>query len=1109
MSKQYLLTFLLLLTLISCTKETRFERLSSSQTGIDFVNELVEDTTFNFLNYLYFYNGGGVAAGDINNDGLEDLFFTSNQQKNKLYLNKGDLKFEDVSESSGIEGQTGSWSTGVTMADVNADGLADIYVCNVNYLSRTGRNELFINNGDNTFTERGKDFGLDFKGYSVQSAFLDYDKDGDLDMFLLNHSVHSVDSYRPVDDREKFDPKSGDRLFRNDNGYFTDVTESAGIYSSALGFGLGVVVSDINNDGWPDIYVGNDFHEDDYLYINQQDGTFRESIRSATQHTSQFTMGVDIADINNDGEPDIAATDMLPEDEEILKISGGGDTYKVARIKQDYGYYPQYSRNMLQLKVADTENGDPVYSEIGYLSGIEATDWSWSGLLADLDNDGYRDLFISNGIYRRPNDMDYIRYISNQEVQRSLEEGINPENLQLIQKMPQLKIPNVIFHNNGDLTFTDLSNEWGLGDPSHSNGTVYSDLDNDGDLDLVVNNVNQEAFVYRNSTSDKENAGNYLQFELHGNPGNPLAFGTKIKVYTPGEIRTIEQYPTRGFQSSVTRIPHIGLGAETEVDSVLIIWPDDSMMKLVEVSINKRLPVYQRQSTSSYTYTSKKIDQGLFSDVTDEVGVVFRHNENNYVDFNMEPLIPHYLSTQGPPVTVADVNGDGLEDFYVGGALGQAGELWLQNVDGTFRKSTQPGFEVDKFSEDTDAEFFDANGDGSPDLIVGSGGNEVGARQFGLMDRLYLNNGKGVMHRADVLPKVYRNTSVVAPGDFDGDGDNDLMTGERSIPGIYGMDGRNFLFRNDGTGKFTDVTKELIPGLDRLGMVTDAAWTDFDNDEDLDLLVVGEWMPVTLFENRLNEDEAAFINMTEAAALGGTNGWWNTMLSTDVNNDGLEDILAGNLGLNSVLTASENNPLLLYMNDFNDDERLDPIITHFKQGRYYPIVSRDELFDQVNSLKKQFNTYNSFGARELDEIFDPEKVEDAFIKKVFTFETSLFLNNGDGTYSKQKLPVETQLSPTFSFIVYDFNEDGRKDILSGGNFFGLKPSMGRYDASFGTTLLARDSTFSALPLNEQGVLITGQIRELQLIRSASGAPLVIVSRNDEPLLFLDLNTIED
>ncbi|MGB0346544.1 MAG: FG-GAP repeat domain-containing protein [Balneolaceae bacterium] len=550
MQKQVLPTLLAVLILLStaCSSDTRFTKLPASKTGVDFENRLIEDTTFNFLNYLYFYNGGGVAAGDINNDGLDDLFFTSNQNENKLYLNQGEFEFSDITTSAGITHQVGSWSTGVAMADINGDGWLDIYVSNVNYLSKGGRNQLFINNQDGSFSELANEYGLDLDAYSVQAAFLDYDKDGDLDVFQLNHSVHSIYSYAPIDTRDRIDPKSGDRLFRNDGDVFVDVSDEAGIFSSALGFGLGVTVSDINEDGWPDIYVGNDFHEDDYLYINQKDGTFKESIRESVRHMSQFTMSVDIADINNDGKKDIVTTDMLPFDEQILKKSGGGDSYQVAGIKEGYGYYPQYSRNMLQLNVGENEDGNPIFSEIGYLAGIEATDWSWSGLLADLDNDGLRDFYIANGIYRRPNDLDYIKFISSSDIQNSLEAGIDPENLKLVQRMPQLKIPNAVFKNNGDLSFTDLSARWGLGEESYSNGATYSDLDNDGDLDLIVNNVNQSAFIYKNnSVTNEEFDGNYLQFHLMGDGKNTSGIGAKIKVFLEDQLLELEQSPVRGF----------------------------------------------------------------------------------------------------------------------------------------------------------------------------------------------------------------------------------------------------------------------------------------------------------------------------------------------------------------------------------------------------------------------------------------------------------------------------------------------------------------------------------------------------------------------------------
>jgi hypothetical protein len=1067
-----------------------FESLSPSATGVTFMNRLPEDSSFNFLSYLYYYNGGGVAVGDVNNDGLPDLYFTSNLGANHLYLNKGNYRFEDITDRAGVADSIG-WKTGVTMADVNGDGYVDIYVSAVDYLAMHGRNVLYINNGDGTFTDRTKEYGLDHVGYSTQALFFDYDGDGDLDMFLLNHSTHG-DRGRAAQGTGT--PKGSDRLFRNDGGRFVDVSESAGVADRAGAFGLGVVASDFNLDGCPDLYVANDFQENDYLYINNCNGTFTESVAKAMGHTSRFSMGVDAADFNNDGRPDLIVTDMLPERESILKSSASTESVDLFNMQARAGFQPQYERNTLQLN-----RGGGRFSEIGFLAGVAATDWSWSPLFADLDNDGYKDLFITNGIYRRPNDLDYVNYISNEAIQASLAQGITRENsAAVLERMPEVPLPNYAFRNNGDLTFTNVASAWGLAQPGFSNGAAYVDLNNSGALDLVVNNINAPASIYRNRVRElNPGASHYLGLQLHGARGNTAGIGSKVTIVAGGKTQLLEQMPTRGFESSVDPRLHFGLGRATQADSLTVIWPDRRYQVLTNIPVDRMLTLEQDKAAGKYAYRRDTTFRPRFADATARSGIDFKHQENDFADYTREPLIPHLLSTEGPALAVGDVNGDGLDDIYVGGAKWQSGRLFIQQPDGTFKESKQPAFQADSLQEDVDAVFFDANGDGHLDLYVVSGGNEFWGDDDALQDRLYINDGQGNFHRdTQALPRFAESGSCVVPGDFNGDGHIDLFVGRRAVARNYGLTPRSYLLENDGKGHFTDVTRDKAPALADAGMVTSASWIDYDNDGKLDLVVVGEWMPVRVFR----QEHGRFADRTQAAGLAGTEGWWNTVSAADVNGDGRKDLLLGNLGLNSYLRASAKEPVRLYVGDFFSTGVLKQVLTSYKGGVSYPIAGRDELLRLMPQLRTRFPTYASFGASRIEDILPSAELAKAKVLETHDFASAIAFNDGNGHFTLRNLPSEAQFAPVNAFIADDFDRDGHIDLLVAGNIYGAPPIFGQYDASKGLLLRgAGEGHFTAADLEATNLDIEGQVRHMALVRGAHGAKFIAVARNNETL----------
>ena len=878
-----------------------------------------------------------------------------------FYLNKGNFKFEDITEKAGVQGK-GNWKTGVTIADVNGDGLLDIYVCEVGkYKNFHGRNELFINNGDLTFTEKAHEYGLDAEGFNTQAVFFDYDHDGDLDMFLVNHSVHSTDTYVNAAARLVKNDVSGDKLFRNDGGHFTEVTEQAHIYSSIIGYGLNVVVGDMNNDGWDDIYVSNDFHENDYYYVNQQDGTFREMNAEAFGHESRFSMGSDIADINNDGWLDIVTLDMLPADEKVLKSSAGDDPLEIFNYKLSYGYHYQYARNCLQLNTG----GGKKFSDIALYAGIAATDWSWSPLVADFDNDGIKDLFVTNGIVRRPNDLDYIKFTSGSGINEPLQNRKTFDR-ELIKKMPGGKVHNYIFKGTDSQKYIDKSFDWGFKTPTWSNGAAYADLDNDGDLDLVINNINEPAALYRNNAT-QQSGNHFLDVELKGNAPNKFGIGAKVLAKQKGQLQLGYVNTTRGFESSSLQYVHFGMKRQDVIDTLQVIWPDGKSQMIFNVKTDQRITIsYQPDAHLQYTLLPSADNAGkMFVDITDAVNLPYKHHENNFNDFNIQPLIPHKVSTQGPKLAVADVNSDGLDDFYVCGAKGQPGKLFIQTSTGKFFSADENIFAADSLCEDVNAVFFDADGDGDQDLYVVSGGNET-EKDISNADRLYMNDGKGGFIKSNGLPVLYGNKSVAVAADVDHDGDMDLFVGGRVVAGRYGDIPKSYLLLNDGKGKFTVAAESMAPGLQYTGMVTDAAWTDIDKDGWPDLVIVGEWMPITIFKNQ----KGKLVNATASCGLEHSTGLWTTLHIADINNDGFDDILAGNWGTNSKLHADEKYPLELYVDDFDNNGSLDQVMAVENSGKYYTFLGKEELESQLPSvIKKKYLGYASFAGQTMEDVF--------------------------------------------------------------------------------------------------------------------------------------------
>ncbi len=1045
--------------------------MKASETGIDFRNDLKYDPDFNIYKYRNFYNGGGVAVGDFNNDGLPDIYMTSNMNHNKLYLNKGNFKFEDVTAKAGVAG-TKAWSTGCTMADVNGDGWLDIYVCNSGDVKGDSRgNELFINNHDGTFTERAAEYGLVDGGFSTHAVFFDYDHDGDLDCYVLNNSYKAIGSFNLQNNlRNTRDIKGGHKLYRNDNGKFHDVSAEAGIYGSVQAFGLGVTVGDVDRDGWDDIYVCNDFFEQDYLYINQHNGKFKEVATEQLMHMSAASMGSDLADINNDGYPDIFNTEMLPATDQRLKTKTTFDSWNRYILNTSYGFFPQFTHNCLQIN-----NHNGMFSEVAFLAGVGATDWSWGALITDFDNDGKKDLFVANGIYKDLTDQDFIQFAASDQTKKAVIGNDSTVNFKaLIDAIPSEPLPNFCFHNNGNLSFTDVAKEWGLGEPGFSNGAAYADLDGDGDLDLIVNNTNSECFIYRNEARQQHPENHFLQIKLQGELKNTFALGTNVTCYAGSEMFYQQQMPMRGFQSSMDYTLTFGLGKYTILDSVVSEFPNGKKMVLKNVKTDTVLLLKQRdakQINIPWALQPQKKITPIFKDVTKESGIDFVHKENAFSDFDIERLLFHMNSTLGPKMCVGDVNGDKLDDIFICGGKDQPGEIFIQQPDGKFKWLAQPNFMDDKFADDVTCAFFDADGDGDLDLFIGAGGSDG----KGYNDRIYVNDGKGIFTRkTNALPgKQNLATGVVRVADFNGDGFPDLFCGMRLVPGQYGKAVSGYLFKNDGRGGFDNVTTIFAPDMKDLGMITDAQWVDLDGDKDLDLVVVGEYMPITIFRN-----EGGKFTKIEIPK---TNGWWQSIKIADLNGDGSPDLILGNWGINARFHADEKHPVTMYYGDFDHNGSNEQLICLYEGDKEMPCALRQDLSTQMPSIKKNYLHWSDYAGKTAKDILGNE-YDKAKKYAAYTLQSAVAINDGKGNFTLKNLPIEAQYAPVFGIGIDDFNRDGKPDILLGGNFFEVKPEMGRYDANQGTVLLGDGKgNFSFMPFANSGLQIRGAVRDIQPI----------------------------
>ncbi len=1045
---------------------------------------------FGILYYIYFYNGAGVATGDINNDGLPDIYFTANSKgTNKLYINRGGFQFEDITDKAGVGGKA-DWCSGVTMADVNSDGFLDIYVSTVSSVhGLAGHNELYINNRNGTFTESAEIYGLAFSGLSTQAAFFDYDHDGDLDCYLLNHSQRPHANIVDTSNRRKYDALSGDRLYRNDDTTFSDVSTQAGIYQSSLGYGLGISVADLNNDGWEDIYIGNDFHENDYYYVNNGNGTFIEKGATVFNHYSRFSMGNDVADFNNDGQLDVITADMLPADEKILKTYGSDENPDIYKLKlMQNGFQHQYSKNCLQ-----RNNGDgSSFSEIALISGVSSTDWSWAPLFADFDNDGAKDLFISSGIVKRPVDLDFIKYASDLYVQASKSSTDKYDEMAL-EKMPDGSSHPYIFKGGGQLNFQDVSKEWGTSSmKGFFTGTSYADLDNDGNLDLVINAINAPAVILKNNAPQK----NFISISFKGDSLNTFGVGCKAYLFQKGRMQYQQLMLTRGFQSSTDARLHFGLDSASNIDSILIVWPDASYQTLINVSVNQQLKCFKQNAGGKFDhkmYFPKPVP--LLTDLTGQTDIQWKHQENNFIDFNTQYLIPHAQSTRGPKIAVADINKDGLDDLFACGASGQSGALMLQQKNGTFLPASTDVFKADSGCEDVDATFFDANGDNYLDLYVVSGGNEFSGKHPYLLDRLYLNDRKGHFVKSPTaLPPIHHNKSCVSVADIDHDGDNDLFVGTLADANAYGIPQTSYLLLNDGKGTFRTAAESVI-SLSGIGIVTSAAFTDVNNDGWQDLAVAGEWMPVTIYMNNKGKFRQTVIS--------NSTGLWQTIFADDVNGDGNIDLLAGNWGRNNKFQSGKDGPLKLYVSDFDNNGKIEQLMSYTVNGTEYPWLAKDEVERPLPLLKKHYLLYADYAGVPMKDVFYGwiDTVKPLTAERLGS---AVFYGDGKGNFMVNDLPASMQLSPVFAFHRMSDVDAKEKIYVTGGNFFDVIPYEGRYDAQALAIIKTNGKNNIHFMLQPEVAALKGQVRDIKWLNTTAGG-ILAVARNNERLLLLKLH----